>query len=99
MAQTVRWALLGNAVSVHVARWLGERFCAPFTHKYLVGPCDRKLKPAAASVPGECTVPEVFCPCCPTPACQIERAHQGNREEDNVVHCQNASSPVYAVLQ
>ena len=52
----MRWALLGNAVSVHVARWLGERFRRFCIHKYFVGPKDRKLKPAAASVPSKCTV-------------------------------------------
>lgn len=56
----MRWALLGNAVSVHVARWLGERLGDPFRHKYMLGPKDRKLKPAAMNMPGECTsVPAV----------------------------------------
>ena len=47
--QTLRWALLGNAVSVDVARWLGQRLAAPFRYKYMLGPKDRKLKPAAGS--------------------------------------------------
>jgi len=29
-----RWQLLGNAVTVHVARWLGERLMHPYAHKY-----------------------------------------------------------------
>lgn len=29
-----RWQLLGNAVTVHVARWLGERLMHPYRHKY-----------------------------------------------------------------
>ena len=45
-AQSQRWALLGNAVSVPVARWLGERLAAPHSDKYWRGPRERKMKPA-----------------------------------------------------
>ena len=41
--QAERWALLGNAVSIPVAKWLGERLMLPFRHKYCVGPLDRPL--------------------------------------------------------
>ena len=42
-------------MSVDVARWLGERLGAPFRHKYMLGPKDRKLKPAAGNAPGKRT--------------------------------------------
>ena len=68
MAQTLRWALLGNAVSVDVGRWLGERLGAPFRYKYMLGPKDRKLMPVAATVPCErynrsspCATSEALC--------------------------------------
>lgn len=31
-----RWQLLGNAVTVQVARWLGERLMNPYAYKYRV---------------------------------------------------------------
>ncbi len=33
----------GNAVTVHVARWLGERLMRPYARKYVLGAKDRKL--------------------------------------------------------
>ncbi|KAK9917248.1 hypothetical protein WJX75_002338 [Coccomyxa subellipsoidea] len=38
-----RWALLGNAVSVPVAGWIGERLADPHRHKYMIGSKDRKF--------------------------------------------------------
>jgi hypothetical protein len=46
LPQTYRWALLGNAVSVEVARWLGERLAAPHARKYLRSPSERRMLPA-----------------------------------------------------
>ncbi|KDD76604.1 hypothetical protein H632_c164p0, partial [Helicosporidium sp. ATCC 50920] len=38
------WELLGNAVTVPVARWLGERLAQPYAHKYHgVGVGDRRM--------------------------------------------------------
>lgn len=41
--QSRRFKLIGNAVSVPVARWLGERLREPHRHKYVTGPRDFKL--------------------------------------------------------
>ncbi|BDA42016.1 probable BsuMI modification methylase subunit YdiP at N-terminal half [Coccomyxa sp. Obi] len=46
-----RWALLGNAVSVPVAAWLGERLAEPHRSKYYPGPKDRNLIISAAAAP------------------------------------------------
>ena len=40
-SQAERWALLGNAVSVAVARWLGERLRLPHRFKYTAGAQDQ----------------------------------------------------------
>eukprot|EP00887_Chlorella_sp_A99_P001977 scaffold18.g1977.t1 len=34
VAASKRWDLLGNAVTVPVARWIGERLASPYSHKY-----------------------------------------------------------------
>ncbi|KAK9845815.1 hypothetical protein WJX81_003168 [Elliptochloris bilobata] len=44
-----RWALVGNAVSVPVAAWLGERFMEPHRHKYYPGARDRRMPPEAGA--------------------------------------------------
>ncbi|CAL8466241.1 g5777 [Coccomyxa elongata] len=44
--ESYRWSLLGNAVSVPVAAWLGERLANPHTHKYVLGPRDRRFAAA-----------------------------------------------------
>eukprot|EP00884_Botryococcus_braunii_P018914 jgi/Botrbrau1/5706/Bobra.0071s0038.1 len=41
--QADRWALLGNAVSVPLARFLGDCLAAPHRHKYISGPADAPL--------------------------------------------------------
>lgn len=41
--QAERWALVGNAVSVPVARWLGARLAQPHRHKYFLGAKDRRM--------------------------------------------------------
>ncbi len=41
--QAERWALVGNAVSVSVARWLGARLAQPHRHKYFLGAKDRRM--------------------------------------------------------
>eukprot|EP00850_Spirogloea_muscicola_P005148 SM000023S07604 [mRNA] locus=s23:431536:436657:+ [translate_table: standard] len=38
-----RFAMVGNAVSVPVAQWLGERLADPLSHKYVHGESDRAL--------------------------------------------------------
>lgn len=43
LMQACRWALIGNAVTVPVAKWLGERLMNPCSHKYYVGQKDCKL--------------------------------------------------------
>jgi hypothetical protein len=48
--QTYRWALLGNAVSVEVAEWIGERLSQPHAHKYINGAKDRGFTVPAAYV-------------------------------------------------
>ncbi|KAK9823530.1 hypothetical protein WJX72_003470 [[Myrmecia] bisecta] len=35
-----RWALIGNAVTVPVAHWLGKRLMQPYSTKYCIGPKD-----------------------------------------------------------
>ena len=42
--QAERWALVGNAVSVSVARWLGARLAQPHRHKYFLGAKDRRMR-------------------------------------------------------
>lgn len=37
VAASKRWDLLGNAVTVPVARWLGERLAAPYVYKFHTG--------------------------------------------------------------
>ena len=37
----LRWGLVGNAVCVPVARWLGERLRAPYSYKYVPRGCAR----------------------------------------------------------
>lgn len=52
-----RWDLLGNAVTVPVGRWLGERLASPYAYKYHgVGVSDRRIDhllagPAAGGAP------------------------------------------------
>ena len=48
--QAHRWALLGNAVSVHVAAWIGKALMHPHRHKYQ-GARDRRF--IGMSVPPE----------------------------------------------
>ncbi|GAB4814995.1 hypothetical protein N2152v2_002041 [Parachlorella kessleri] len=44
LAASKRWDLLGNAVTVPVARWLGERLASPYCYKYHgVGTSDRRM--------------------------------------------------------
>ena len=48
--QARRFKLIGNAVSVPVARWLGQRLANPYQHKYITGARDKKMtqqKPAS----------------------------------------------------
>lgn len=49
--QSHRWALLGNAVSVPVAGWIGERLAHPHRHKYMIGSKDRKFITDRAPAP------------------------------------------------
>ena len=46
--QAKRWQLVGNAVSVAVARWIGERAAQPHRHKYILSAKDRCMDPGAA---------------------------------------------------
>ena len=43
--QAARWGLVGNAVSVPVAKWLGERLAEPHRYKYYLGAKDRRMAP------------------------------------------------------
>ena len=43
----LRWTLLGNAVTVQVARWLGTQLARPYAHKFAV----RDSQPFAVPVP------------------------------------------------
>lgn len=43
--QAARWGLVGNAVSVPVAKWLGERLAEPHRFKYYLGAKDRRMAP------------------------------------------------------
>ena len=47
--QAKRWQLVGNAVSVPVARWLGERLAQPHRLKYILGAKDRCMDPGAGT--------------------------------------------------
>ena len=49
--QACRWALIGNAVTVPVAKWLGERLMDPCSRKYYVGQKDCKLELDAGMIP------------------------------------------------
>lgn len=40
---TKRWELIGNAVTVHVSRWLGERLAMPYSYKYHFGIRDKRM--------------------------------------------------------
>ena len=51
LLQAFRFKLLGNAVSVPVAHWLGQRLAAPYHAKYVVGAKDAPFEPAAAQDP------------------------------------------------
>ena len=42
--QAYRWALLGNAVSVPVAAWVGRALMEPLRLKYVCGPDDHALE-------------------------------------------------------
>ncbi|KAL0032292.1 hypothetical protein WJX79_002892 [Trebouxia sp. C0005] len=44
-----RWALIGNAVTVPVAKWLGERLMQPYRYKYVLGANDRKMQKGSSS--------------------------------------------------
>ena len=55
LLQAFRFKLLGNAVSVPVAHWLGQRLAAPYHAKYVVGAKDTPYEASAApdpSMPG-----------------------------------------------
>ena len=41
--QSYRWGLLGNAVSVPVAQWIGQALRMPYAHKYISGPSDAPM--------------------------------------------------------
>ena len=41
--------MIGNAVSVPVAEWLGERLASPYSWKYNAGTRDQAFQPAPAS--------------------------------------------------
>ena len=59
-AQAHRWALLGNAVSVQVAAWIGTALMQPHRHKYL-GARDRRfvgMRMPPEAEEGELTHPE-----------------------------------------
>lgn len=43
--QSYRWGLLGNAVSVPVAQWIGQSLLTPYAQKYILGPSDAPLLP------------------------------------------------------
>ena len=43
----IRWGLIGNAVCVPIARWLGMQLRFPYTHKYMA----RNASPFKAAVP------------------------------------------------
>ena len=45
--QAKRWQLVGNAVSVAVARWIGERAAQPHRYKYILSAKDRCMDPGA----------------------------------------------------
>jgi hypothetical protein len=47
--QSERWALLGNAVTVPVAKWLGEQLASPYRHKYCTGARDRSMDHGAGN--------------------------------------------------
>ena len=50
--QSYRWGLLGNAVSVPVAQWIGKALSHPYTHKYVSGPSDTQmLSPDPGTLP------------------------------------------------
>ena len=51
--QSERWALLGNAVTVPVAKWLGEQLAHPYRHKYCTGARDRRMDCATNTNAGE----------------------------------------------
>lgn len=42
-SNTKRWEMLGNAVTVPVSRWLGERLAMPYAFKYHVGVGDKRM--------------------------------------------------------
>jgi site-specific DNA-cytosine methylase len=46
-----RFALIGNAVTVSVARWIGIRLADPYAHKYIAS-CDDFALPASFTGPG-----------------------------------------------
>ena len=51
LLQARRFKLIGNAVSVPVARWLGERLREPYRYKYTTGPSDVGM-PTEETQPG-----------------------------------------------
>ena len=44
MVQAEQWKLIGNAVSVDVAKWIGDRLAHPLRHRYSEGPQDQPFK-------------------------------------------------------
>ena len=63
--QMKRWQLVGNAVSVAVARWLGERLAHPHRHKYILSAKDRCMDPGACprTTQGRRLCQSVICHC------------------------------------
>ena len=57
MRQSERWALLGNAVTVPVAKWLGEQLANPYRHKYCTGARDRRMDSVPNPSPNPTTGP------------------------------------------
>jgi hypothetical protein len=66
-AQAHRWALLGNAVSVQVAVWIGRALMQPHRHKYHAGARDRRFIGMAL----EADAADGVCMMCPTGRCFI----------------------------
>ena len=58
--QGKRCKLIGNAVSVPVARWLGERLREPYRYKYITGPRDVKMVTPESDTEGS-TADETAC--------------------------------------
>mmetsp|Transcript_8743 Transcript_8743/g.26158 ORF Transcript_8743/g.26158 Transcript_8743/m.26158 type:complete len:819 (+) Transcript_8743:109-2565(+) len=69
VCKRARYGLIGNAVSVPVARWIGERLAAPCGHKYLRGQnVDEPMVRAPRAAPA------------PPPASRPSQRHNGRIE-------------------